>query len=285
MKKLLMMVVLLMMVGFMGCDDTTTTVVAPEDLAPPLGLYSITGDEEVTLFWWCSNYDDLVGYKVYFISGPYGGGADPREEVPNGFEVVDSLSVTPPCSELKSIVIDGLTNGETYHFLVVAAKDNWSDISYTSNIIADTPRPESGTTITLYAKQAEPTLAGLEVSSFERVDCTSLDSNYDTPGGSGDIMVERFNPGAGVRAWIDGINSGWIQDIGYMQDWDDADEAPETGYADAGHSIEALMGHVYAIWTGDNHFAKIQVTDIEPSFEWIKVKAAYQPAVGEREYK
>ena len=40
-----------------GCNDTVTTA-APEDLAPPLGLYSVTGDGAVTLYWEASNYGE-----------------------------------------------------------------------------------------------------------------------------------------------------------------------------------------------------------------------------------
>jgi hypothetical protein len=271
--------------GFLGCGDDVTEVLSPEDLEPPLGLQSITGDESVTLFWWCSNYDDLVGFKVYKYTGDFTSG-NPREEVPAGFAVADSIEVDPPCSSQKSIVIDGLANGTTYSFLVVAVKDDdWNEISHTSNIVVDTPRPETAATVTLYAKQEDAALAGLELGNFSIVSCAGLDDNYETLSGLGDIMVEKFNPGAGVRLWLDGINDAWIQDLGYMGDWDLADVPPQDGYADTGHSVEALLGHVYAVWTGDEHFAKVQVTDFDVTDGWVKVKAAYQPKSNEPEYK
>jgi hypothetical protein len=44
-----------------GCEGKITEVINPQELSPPLGLKSITGDENVILFWYTSNYeDDLV---------------------------------------------------------------------------------------------------------------------------------------------------------------------------------------------------------------------------------
>jgi hypothetical protein len=284
MRTLTTLLALSVTIGLIGCGDDVTEILSPEELSPPLGLRSITGDASVTLFWWCSNYgDDLVGYKVYMAEGSLAG--NPQENVPSAFAVVDSLVVDPPCHSTRSIEIDGLVNGTTYSFLVVAVEDDdWNEISHTSNIVEDTPRAETAVDVTLYAYQSDPTQAGLELLDFSVVDCSDI-LDYNTVSGFGDIMIERFNPGAGMRAWIDGINDGWIQDLGYMADWDGADEAPGQGYAAAGHSIEALLGHVYAIWTGTDHFGKIQVLDIDEDFNWVRVKAAYQPAQGEPEYK
>ncbi len=284
MKTIGSLILMLALLAIAGCDDDDTTVVEPGDLAPPLGLHSITGDEAVTLFWWCSNYDDdLVGFKVYSAEGELAGGS--LQEVPAGFTLSDSLEVSAPCNSQVQMDVEGLTNGTTYTFLVVAAKGDWGDISHTSNLIEDTPRSESAVHTTLNAHQIDPTTAGYEVSTFERVDCSTLDQDYNTDSGLGDIMCERFDPGAGMRAWIDGINGAAVQDMGYMQDWDDADAAPTGGYASAGHSVEAILGHVYAIWTADDNYAKIQVTEIdeEGPDAWIRVKCAYQPQFGNRE--
>jgi hypothetical protein len=286
MKRLVVVLGTVLLVVAFGCDEDSVLpdVVDPDDLSPPLGLLSITGDGKVTLFWWCSNYgDDLDGYVIYMIEGALGG--DPGQEVPAGFTALDSIQVAGPCSQQISVDVDGLTNGTTYSFLVVAAKDDWDDISHTSNIIEDTPRPETAGVARLYAKQVDATEAGFEMDDFSVVDCTNLDDQtYDNPAG-GDAMCERFDIGVGTRMWLDGINGAEIQDIGYMADWDDADRAPAAGYAATGHSVEAIMGHVYAVKTSDVNYAKIQVTDLDTNDGWIEIKTAYQPQVGNTEYK
>ncbi len=55
-----------------GCeDDDSLTTVSDDELAPPLGLTSVTGNQSVTLFWYTSNFeDDFEGYKVF--QGPAG---------------------------------------------------------------------------------------------------------------------------------------------------------------------------------------------------------------------
>ena len=287
MRKLTILLGCLSCLALVGCDDDTTNpdVVEPDDLSPPLGLFSITGDESVTLFWWCSNYDDdLVGYRIYMATGDHHG--DPLEEVPTAFTSADSIDIAGPNSGQLSVMLTGLSNGTTYSFLVVAAKDSWTDISHTSNIVADTPREETATEATLYAKQVDEILAGFELNGFFTVDCTDFNRvTYETITGEGDIMCERFDIAAGTRFWLDGINGATIQDIGYMSDWDGADLAPGNGYAATGHSVEAIMGHVYAIKTADDHYAKVQVVGLDDVQGTVTIKAAYQSQAGNPEYK
>jgi len=286
MKKSLALSSVLLAVLILGCTEEQITS-PPEELSPPLGLVSVTGHEKVTLFWWCSNYEDnLNGYIIYYKEGATTN-QDPQETIPTGFEVIVRDTVAAPSAGQRWVdVVEGLENGVTYSFLVVAAMEDWGTISHTSNIVEDTPREETATETTIYAYQSNPTQAGFELSDFTVVSCAGLDANYDTPSGTGDIMCERFDILAGTRAWIDGINGGEIQDLGYMSDWNDADRAPASGYASTGHSLEAIATHVYAIKTGDNHYGKIHITGVDGlNHSWIRFKAAYQPDPNNREYR
>jgi hypothetical protein len=285
MRKALALSFVVLAVLVLGCTEEQI-IGPPEELSPPLGLVTVTGHEEVILYWWCSNYEDnLSGYIIYSKEGATAD-QDPQETIPTGFEVVGRDTVGAPSAGQRSVYIEGLQNGVTYSFLVVAAMEDWGTISHTSNIVEDTPREETATEITIYAYQSDPTQSGFELSDFTVVSCVGLDANYDTPTGTGDIMCERFDILAGTRAWIDGINGGAIQDLGYMSDWNEADIAPALGYASTGHSLEAIATHVYAIKTGDNHFAKIQITGMDGlNYSWIRFKAAYQPDPNNREYR
>ncbi len=283
MKRIALVLGLTLLLFTVGCGDDLIEILAPDDLAPPLGLVSITGDEEITVVWWCSNFDsDLLGYKVYLAEGVT---ADsPPEEIPAAFAPIDSMEVSAPSAGQLSLTVGGLTNGTTYSFLVVAASDEWNEVSQPSNIITDTPRPETAASSTLTARQVDSSTSGMEMSDFSVVDCNDLDGSYNTTTG-GDIMCERFDPGAGMRLWLDGINGAELQDLGFMSDLDGADVAPADGYNPTGHSVEALLGHVYAVKTADNRYAKVQVVSLDVNVGTVTVNAAYQAQDGNPDYK
>jgi hypothetical protein len=291
-RAFLLVLVVLLFLGIQGCEKTTTETktVPAETLSPPLGLRSITGDREITLLWYTSNYEtDFDGYEIYMVDSLYSEDTAP-EEVPSEFSRVSSHPwATPPCNTIQSRTISNLTNGTTYSFLVVAAKDDWSKISEPSNIINDTPRPETvaGEYDTIWATVVYKDKSGYELSDFSVTDMTDIYPDYHTEDGEGDFICERINfeGGMGERLWLAGTNNGGVMDLGYMQDWDDADVAPQMGYAETGYSLNAIPGHVYAVKTGDNHYGKIQVIDLNVGAGWVSLKACYQAKAGERQYK
>ena len=56
-------------------------------------------------------------------------------------------------------------------------------------------------------------------------------------------------------------------------------------YPDATHSVEVLTGHVYAVFTGDNHYAKIWVTGLHAGDFGYTCLVAYQPQAGNNDLK
>ena len=63
---------------------------------------------------------------------------------------------------------------------------------------------------------------------------------------------------------------------------DDIPFAPTSGWSPTKDAV-ATVGHTYVIWTWDNHFAKIrisQITNERVVFDW-----AYQLVEGERQLK
>jgi hypothetical protein len=261
-----------------SCEDQITTL-APEKLAPPLGLKSVTGDGSVRLSWQASNYGEgRQGFRVYQASGDQTTQAAP-EMIPAAFgttHVVELLNSSQSAGTFQANVT-GLTNGTTYSFLVVAFKDDGGEVSRPSNIVKDTPRRESPATIELINGDGNPRF--LDVAGNPPA-ASTIDAGAD-------ILCRSFNAGAGDRHGIEGRNGARVQDLGFVSSWDEIDKAP-TGlgsYPDADFSVQVLEGHVYAVFTGDNHYAKIYIVSINGNNFGYVCRVAFQPQTGNNELK
>jgi hypothetical protein len=258
-----------------SCGDDGLTIANPKDLAPPLGLRSVTEDDAVTLIWEASNYGEgRQGFQVYLASGSQSG---TPQEIPSAFgsSPVEQLATGTQAGSFN-VVVDSLVNGVTYSFLVVAYKDDGNTLSRPSNIVTDTPRQESGS-ITLTNG----------VGNARYVDVAANPPVASTSSTGADILAQSFNAGAGDRHGMVGQNGARVQDLGYVSDWDEVDQAPlgSGSYPDASYSVEVLAGHVYAVFTGDGHYAKIWVSSLNASNFGYTVRVAYQPQAGNTELK
>ena len=260
----------LLVVAGAGCEDTVTTA-APEDLAPPLGLFSVTGAGSVTLYWEASNYgESRQGFQVFMASGSQAG---TPEDIPTAFgtTAVGEILTTADAGSF-SATVTGLTNGTTYSFLVVAFKDDGGKISRSSNIVTDTPRRETPSPIQFH-----------NGSGNERYLDVSVDPMVPSTVATGaDILCQSFNAGAGDRHGMVGQNGALVQDLGFVSSWDEIDRAPmgSGSYPDASYSVQVLPGHVYAVFAGDNHYAKIWVSSLNSADFGFTCFVAYQPQAG-----
>ncbi|MBN2354603.1 hypothetical protein JXO59_00735 [candidate division KSB1 bacterium] len=295
MYKAIFIFALLPVIGlmFLSCDEAAS-VLNPETidktkLVPPLGLHSVTGNQNISLFWYTSNYeDDLDGYFVYRATGDYTNQSS-DSSLSIAFTRVDSIPATAPVDAVMSRMITGLTNGTTYSFAIVAFADEGKKISYPSNVIKDTPRPDINSISLKSASTGQvtgdDTQAGFDFNTFTVVEVPA--AGYTSANGA-DIINEAFDPGRGanIRAWLAGMNGGGLQDLGYMADLDGADVAPPQGYSAEGSSIAVLAGHVYAVKTGDNHYGKLIITNIGGAPDYpIRFNAAFQTQQGNPNYK
>jgi hypothetical protein len=283
-RMLCAVTVLALALPMAGCDEDT--ILKPEELNPPLGLWSVTGNGEVDLVWFTSNFEgDLDGYAIYVYEGDYGIYTS-RSSIPSGFERAATLPVSTSSSGTQGITITGLDNGQTYSFLVTAAKDDWEKNSHTSNIIIDTPRHEVWALQLQNENKGAGTPCALKFSSsppyVEVVDKTDPDAM---------IMFESFDAGLGKRSGFVGVQQrAQIQDLGFMADWSLADVAPESGYPDADFSVTAMMHHVYAVRMGfvTPNYAKIYVQSITgnpvDNSDVATVRVAYQTDPANPEY-
>lgn len=255
-------VFLFALVSLSGCTVEekivyTNCLDCPADFTPPAtprGVRSVTGDGYVDLYWEQSDEADLAGYDVYRGRTLYGE-YDRLATVEEGFYRDRDVR-----------------NAHTYYYAVSSFdhQGNESDLSYEE--VFDTPRP-AGYDVVLYDPEYRPALAGFDFSRQRR-------TPYDSP--AADIVVdydEQFRV-----FFIDvGNDSTDIQDFGFSESLDAVDWAPLDGWSQVGW-VEAVTGHSYIVWTGDNHFAKFRITEIGGHRSMV-IDWAYQRVVGYPELK
>jgi len=237
---------------FSGCEKKVY-VYEPDETPPssPKGVYSITGDESIYIDWEANDESDFKNYRIYRT-------LDPED----GFTYLVSTTI----SQYTDLDVN---NGTTYYY-VITATDYSGNESEVSKVIYDTPRPE-GYNYRLYSVGVDPNHSGFffggqEVVRYDDLDC--------------DIYCAKS-----VNLFYLYATEGTdIQDFGYTNSLDDINVAPDTtiGWSELGH-VEVILGHTYIIWTWDNHYAKLRVTDIYT--DYIKFDWAYQTAVGNPELK
>lgn len=226
-----------------GCNSTNN----PRDVVPPStpdGVYSVTGDSRVDIYWSANDEADVSGYRVYRSASADG-----------NYSRIASVTV-------NAYVDQAVTNGLKYYYKI-SAYDFDNNESNLSQAIRDTPRP--GGTVSLYtADGANPTKSGFDFRHAARAswDCTCADVYLESAGTSLALLIP-----AGVNAQI--------QDAGFSTSnpgISKADWAPDGGWSPTG-AVEVILGHVYIIWTVDNHFAALYTVSSSPntgqaSFDW-----------------
>ena len=240
-----------------GCDDEDPVVVIDDTPPfPPDGVFSVTGDDVVTIYWNANWEGDLAGYAVF------------RNDQPDGlYSHIDDV----PADQTWYDDFDVL-NGETWFYAVLAFDEdnNESDLSY--ELVFDTPRPEG---------------FDLELNDF--MGQNSAESGYDFSSLTG--IAQPYN-GVGTDVYFgveNGVNTIFatngveIQDYGYFE-LDGVDWAPDDGWAPSGR-VEAIIGHSYIVQIpvtgipGLFNYAKFYVSAVSPSLTIIDW--AYQPSRSE----
>ncbi len=220
-----------------------------DEISPsrPKGLYSITGDEAVYLYWEENDEEDLRGYMVYRSrseQGPY-----------KAIATVNRAEYVDEGEDVK--------NGVTYWYGVTAFDydDNESDLSY---VTYDTPRPEGWDEV-MHAYNVPP-WASVSGFDFSQGEVVSWDLDR------ADIFLEYDDNYGVFFIWAADYLTD-IQDFGYTDDIDDVNMAPDTevGWSELGW-VEVISGHTYLVWTRNDHYAKLRVAGFTRSygifFDW-----------------
>jgi hypothetical protein len=220
-----------------GCSNDDPVVAADNPPFPPDGVFSVTGDHLVTIYWNQNQESDLAGYRVYRgnvdLSGPY----YPLADVSKSTTVYDDTDVN---------------NGETWFYAVAAFDRAGHESELSREDVFDTPRPE-GFGLVLVDLGQDASRAGYDFSSLSNLPQLATANTTD-------IYFESQAGGKYIVCADPGVD---IQDYGLI-DLVGVDWAPEIGWAPS-KKAEAIAGHSYIVRVldgqGDFNMAKFIVKD------------------------
>ncbi len=206
--------------------------------APPRSLWTETGDNAVELFWNRNRESDVAGYNV-FVSNSYGG----------PFDLIGS---TPSTSFLDL----GARNGFTYYYAVTAFDYDGNESSLSVDVAYDVPRPDGYGVVVFNFRQFANT-SGYDFSDFTVV---PFDDQY----------ADMFLDSDGGVAYMNVRSDTDIQELGPTHSLTDIRVAPSGGWSST-HNVLLRVGHSYAVWTWDDHYAKFRVVALSGNravFDW-----------------
>lgn len=240
--------------SLIACEESDYYDDTPPE--PPKNLFVKTGDSKTEISWDYNREKDVSGYNIYY-SGSYDG----------KYELIGS-------SETNFYVDRDAVNGEKYFYAVTAYdfSGNESELSY--DYAYGIARPE-GFNQTVFDYLKFPESSGYSFAKYTMVPFDGVDA---------DFFFENFNGEYFLNVWYDSD----IQDMGVTNSIYDISFAPADGWISMKEGenvkyVRAVVGHTYVIWTLDNHFAKIRISQITEQrivFDW-----AYQLLDGERQLK
>ena len=239
-----------------GCDDEDPVVVDAPPF-PPDGVFSVTGDEVVSIFWNENQEPDLAGYQIWR-----------GNEAPEG-PYFHLASVSPNTTSYDDTDVN---NGEFWFYAVLAVDAAGNESELSRETVFDTPRPE-GFNLVLVELGQDASQAGYDFSSLtndsQAMSESTTDIYYDSDSGVNYVVAKG--------ALVDIQDYGVIPLIGV--DW-----APEEGWAPSKRA-EAIIGHSYIVrivdGQGDFNMAKFEVMGVTNSnltLDW-----AYQAVENELE--
>lgn len=271
MNRLLTVILTILALGLFGCDREETIVIDNDPVpATPQGVFSVTGDRTVWVFFNGIYEHDVDYYTVYRSLSET-----------TGYVAIANVDAEPnPNLDLLIYEYEdiGRDNGETYWYAVTAVDHAGQESDLSAENVFDTPRPEGQAS--MYPRDIAPALAGFNLA-------TATVINWDSP--PADIWVDRVvdTIAPGVYDVYPYLNAGVvdidvdIQDLGYTESFDEISYATLDGWSLLGYA-EAIEGHTYVIWTEPDNYAKVRITSITPSgailFQW-----AYQTATSNLE--
>ena len=218
----------------------------------PQGVYSVTGNNAVYLYWIESPEPDVDHYWVWR--------SDTEPEGP--YERMWKTYT-------NHYVDDTAVNGYTYYYAITAVDTRGNESEELSReMVYDTPRPD-GCCVVLHDVRTAPAGAGFDFHDG-RV--------FDAEDSRTDVFLE-FDPDLDAFfMWVEGDTTD-IQDFGYTADLDELGWAPDDGWSRLPW-LEAVYGHSYYVWTKDNYYAKFRIDDLDYNNLTATISWAFQEVPG-----
>ena len=220
-----------------GCqlDIYQSDIIPPSQ---PRGLYTVTGDNFIEIFWISNPEHDIAGYRVY-VGSTYSG-------------QISLIGET----RIAAFIDHEARNGHTYYYAITAYDNNGNESELSKDVVYDTPRPE-GYDVKLMNFRVYPSLAGYDFSTYSIGD---YDDNYT------DIFFEYYDGIYYLNVWEDTD----VQDMGYTNSLYEISTAPTRGWSPT-KDAQLIVGHIYIVRIWDNHYAKVRVESLSSSrvtFDW-----------------
>jgi hypothetical protein len=252
-SKMFPILVVLGALVLVGCDDDDC-IFDPAPAAPQ-GVYSITGDNEVYLYWYGPYEADIVEFIIWRSDEPI-----------HGYEEIGRRAAedNPELHLWRYEYIDETAHNDVTYFYAVSAVDlAGQDSDLSAEVVKDTPRPEGE--VILYDVLAHPDSSGFHFATATRIFPALADVYVDSV--EGIFFLNAAN------------DSTDLQDMGYTDSLDNIDKAPLDGWSNLGW-VEIILGHMYVIWTKDFRYAKMRVESINEgsvTFAWAYQRVKDNP--------
>lgn len=253
MKRLLVLILIMSLYLFLAGCDCYEDRYRPDNRPPavPTGFYSVTGDEEVRLYWDHNTEPDLDGYRIYW-----------NDSASGWFEY---LAFTRQTYYIDRDVF----NGETYFYAISAVDYDGNESDLTYEDVFDTPRPEGMNQLySMMGDEWDQEHAGWDFSDMRIRHW--LDGRTDM---YYEYLWDEDEHEEYHYLNVDG-DEVKIQEWGYVDDLDEINWAPDDGW----HNDEWVLldedrAYVLKINNPGNetHYAKIRIQQLNPGlmkFEW-----------------
>lgn len=247
--------------GFTACDDDDDPIYI--DTTPPSVPQNVkvfTGDGELHITWDHSPEEDVDGYSIYASNNDF------------DFERIADVDY-----DVDYYIDSGLDNGLKLYYAVTAFDVNGNESELSIEEAVGITRPEGTGVVKDYLRF--PDLAG-----FNFGDAFTAESVVPYNSDECEFFFENYEGTFYLNVWDDYE----LQDMGPTQDIYEIEYAPTSGWIPlvSGENVkysEAIVGHTYVIWTADNYYGKIRITELTGetmAFEW-----AFQLFEGEKMLK